>query len=119
MGAACARRPVLFRTLFRNGFLGAFLVDHGSIVHIAPSSSESGGSADRAHTPTVCTVIAVVTVVVVAMSSTPRPSLASGWSAIVGAASDSERHVVAFEEIELSVIARAIGGGGGGWLSSS
>ena len=30
-------------------------------------------------------MIAMVTVVVVTMSSTPRPSLANGWSAIVGA----------------------------------
>ena len=31
------------------------------------------------------------------------------WSALVGAAGDSERHVVAVEEVELPVVARAFG----------
>ena len=43
---------VLFRTLFRNGFLDLFLVERSSISHIAPCLSESRRSADsgwRAH----------------------------------------------------------------------
>ena len=37
---------LLFRTLFRSGFLGLFLIEQGSISHIAPPLSENRCSAD-------------------------------------------------------------------------
>ena len=39
-------RRLLFRTLFRSGFLGLFLIEQGSISHIAPPLSENRCSAD-------------------------------------------------------------------------
>ena len=53
---------VLFLTLFRNGFPGLFLIDAGSISHIAPSSSESG-----ARTCTGVAVVAMIPAVVTKM----------------------------------------------------
>ena len=76
--------PLLHLRRFRKGSLGLFLIDHGSIFHIARSWSESRGSADRADTPAGSTVIAMVTVVVVTMSATPRPSLAKPSGQAVG-----------------------------------
>ena len=40
------RTRMLFRTLFRSGFLGLFLIEQGSISHIAPPLSENRCSAD-------------------------------------------------------------------------
>ena len=81
---------------FVRGFVGLFLIGRVLISHIAPPSSESGASADRAPAFTGTATTATITVLVVTVRSPARRSSWNGraggwWRVIQNVTSSSNR----------------------------